>query len=232
MKVAIIGGKGKLGQMIEQRMNELPKFFEAPVIIYRDDPIENIAGCDAIIDVTNKAAFEKYIEEYSLYKIPLIVATTGLSEDTVKKLKEMSKTFPIIMSGNFSITMYKFIESCKNVAASMPKDTNVTIIEEHHKFKLDCPSSTAKMIKEAILKVNPSINEGKDIEILSLRGGSIHGTHQVVFSNLDDEVITLEHNASSRKPFVTGIIKAVFWVTNFDSGFYTMDDFMMALNRT
>ena len=231
MKVAIVGGKGKFGRLIVERMYELKDIFDEPVIIDIDDPIKNVKGCDVIIDVTNASAFRINVKAYESFKIPLVIATTGLNDYDIENIKKMSKKFPVIMSGNFSITMYNFIQSVKDVVARFPSTTNVTIIEEHHKYKLDRPSGTAKMIKEAILKVNPSINEGKDIEILSLRGGSIHGTHQVVFSNLDDEVITLEHNASSRKPFVTGIIKAVFWITNFDSGFYTMDDFMMALNR-
>lgn len=231
MKVAIVGGKGKFGRMIVERMNEFKNTFDEPVIIDIDDPIKNVKGCDAIIDVTNASAFRINVKAYESFKIPLVIATTGLNDYDIENIKKMSKKFPVIMSGNFSITMYNFIQSVKDVVARFPSTTNVTIIEEHHKYKLDRPSGTAKMIKEAILKVNPQINEGKDIEILSVRGGSIHGKHTVILSNTDDEVITMEHDASSRLPFVSGITKASCWLVNFDSGFFTMDDFMMAITR-
>lgn len=81
------------------------------------------------------------------------------------------------------------------------------------------------MICEAIRKANPHIQEG-EINIQSVRAGSIFGEHEVVFANKSDEVITMKHQVSSRKGFSDGVLLAAEWLIKQPARLYTMYDFM------
>ena len=225
LSISIIGGKGKFGTMIADKIREGNEFIIDELIDVGDNLLK-AKDTDVYVDVTNAKAFSENFHSYNMFSGPLVMATTGLSPEQIEDVKYLAKNRPVIMSGNFSITMYNFIETVKEAAKRANSTTNVTIIEYHHITKKDKPSGTAKMIKEAIISARPDLFNEDNVDVLSVRGGTISGIHEVVFANKDDEVIKLSHEAGSRKPFATGLLEVCKWIAYQPNGFYTMDDFM------
>ena len=188
------------------------------------DDIEEAKDCDIFIDCSHADSFmATSYAKYRAMKKPLVIATTAFTSEDVAKIKELSMELPVFMSGNFSIALHDFIETLKFVAKRVSKDTDVQIVEYHHNQKKDTPSGTALMIKEALVKANPSIN-AENVNICSIRGGNIFGEHEVIFANSKDEVMTFKHQVSSRETFANGGIEAACWLLKQKNGMYNMDD--------
>jgi len=63
----------------------------------------------------------------------------------------------------------------------------------------------------------------QEIGISAVRGGTIVGTHEIIFAG-QDETIELRHTASSRDIFATGTLKAAKFIINKNPGIYDMND--------
>ena len=116
-----------------------------------------------------------------------------------------------MFSPNYSFGFYNFIQTVKCAVSNIDTESDVQIIEYHHNQKIDSPSGTAIRILEAILEANPKLID-KDIEINSIRAGSIVGEHRVLIANGSNEEIELIHKISSRESFSKGIIKSAIWL--------------------
>lgn len=190
------------------------------------DEIQITDECDIFIDCTNAESFMNQNAEQYLHKCkPVVIATTGFSDDDFVKIKQLAGQTPILFSANYSIALYTFIESLKIVAKNISQETDIHIIELHHNQKKDMPSGTAIKIQEALHEANLKIQKDK-INISSIRGGSIYGEHRVIFANEKDEVLEYIHKVSSRESFAAGIIQAAKWLIHQPVGYYTMNNFM------
>ena len=243
IKLGITGCTGKLGNSIIQQIKQ-HKNIELAVAVTRkgnclvgekiantqviiEDDLSALQKSNVIIDCTNAISFRQNIQIYKALEKPLVIATTGFSDLDMEKIAELSKNIPIIISGNFSIALFNFLMAVRSYAAGISHDTDITIIELHHKTKKDAPSGTAKMIRKAIIEANPCIQE-QEITIQSVRAGSIFGEHQVIFATNSDEVITMKHSVSSRKSFSDGALWVAEWIYNQCPQLYTMYDFIKA----
>jgi 4-hydroxy-tetrahydrodipicolinate reductase len=144
----------------------------------------------------------------------LIVATTGLTEEIMKELKKYSLENPVVQSYNFSYGIQILLELTKSAKSKLP-DWDVEVSETHHRFKLDKPSGTAKMIQKLF--------EGKEINTTSLRLGNVPGDHKVSFGGLG-EILSIEHRALSRRTFAEGIYLAAKFALKKQKGFYSFTD--------
>ncbi|GAB6189698.1 4-hydroxy-tetrahydrodipicolinate reductase [Marinitoga arctica] len=210
MKYGIIGRNGRMG-------NEIFSLFSEKghnLVFSYDKKGENFLETpEVLIDFSLPEAFEKVIEYVEKFRCPLIIGTTGLSEDQINKLKELSQTIPIVQSYNFSLGVQVLLKLVK-LADKLLDDVDIEITESHHRFKKDKPSGTAKMIKEAL---------NKEVNISSLRLGNIPGDHTIYFGNLG-EVITISHRALSRRTFAAGVLKSAEFALKAVAGFYTFHD--------
>jgi 4-hydroxy-tetrahydrodipicolinate reductase len=148
------------------------------------------------------------------FNVPLIIATTGLSNEQISQLKKYSDKKPVVQSYNFSIGIQILLELTKVANEKLP-DWDVEISETHHRFKKDKPSGTAKMIQK--------IFEGRDIHTTSHRLGNVPGDHTVNFAGLG-EVISIQHRALSRRTFAEGILKSAEFSLKKEKGFYSFTD--------
>ncbi len=174
-------------------------------------------------------------------RIPVIVATTGLSHANIAFLKSISDRIPIIISNNFSLGVALFARQVREAARILPAGWTVEIVEHHHGEKLDCPSGTAMNLAEQIClgrNLDPQLavkvgrpkgrsdepRKKQEIYIHSVRGGTVFGKHTVTFFG-PDEVFTYEHEAGSRRVFANGAVCAINWIINRTvSGLYDMND--------
>lgn len=192
---------------------------------------------DVIVDFSSPKIFDSMMD-YAVSKgIPVVVCTTGLSEEQIARLEEDSKKVAVLRSANMSLGVNVLLKLVREAAAVLaPAGFDIEIVERHHNQKKDAPSGTA-------LALADSINEGMDhrytytfdrsqrsekrdadeIGISAVRGGTIPGTHEVIFAGTD-EVIELNHIAYSRSIFGKGAVAAAKFLTGKSAKFYSMSD--------
>lgn len=190
---------------------------------------------DVIIDFSVPEASFKILEFAKKNKIPAVIATTGFTDDELKKVREYGKEIPIFQSYNMS---YSVSVMCKLVAELAKKfeNSDIEIVETHHRRKIDSPSGTALLLANSINEALDGKMEyeydrhskrekrkDNEIGIHSIRGGTESGTHSVIFFG-DDESLEITHRATSRVVFADGAIKAAKFLSHKDPGVYTMKD--------
>lgn len=200
------------------------------------DSIFDFPGkADVIIDFSHHSALSSLCAYAKKTNTPIVVATTGHTEDEQKLMQETSLAVPIFFSRNMSIGINLIIEVSRRVAKTLGVDFDIEIIEKHHNKKLDAPSGTALMIAEALAEERESTTfvydrhsvraqrDVSEIGIHSVRGGTIVGEHEVIFAG-KDEIVSLKHEANSREIFALGATKAAEFIVGKTSGLYSMSD--------
>ncbi|MCK5069364.1 MAG: 4-hydroxy-tetrahydrodipicolinate reductase [Desulfocapsa sp.] len=188
---------------------------------------------DVIIDFSHPSALDSLLEFAVSKKLPLMLSTTGHSDQQKDEIKKASESIPIFMSANLSLGINLLVELVKQ-ASSFLEGFDIEIIEKHHHKKLDSPSGTALMIAESINETldnkkefiygrHDSDNKRKENEIgiHAVRGGTIVGEHQVHFIGTD-EVIEIKHSAHSKTVFAEGTLRAAQFITDKSPGIYSM----------
>lgn len=211
IKYGLIGSSGRLGSEVKNVLNEkghkLVFQYDVEGETYIDKP-------NVIIDCSLPEVFSKSIYYVEKYKSPFIIATTGLSDDQISKLKKIAKKVPVVQSYNYSLGI-QILLKLTEFAKEKLSDWDVEISETHHRFKKDKPSGTAKMIND--------IFKDKQVNISSLRLGNIPGDHTVYFGGLG-EVLSISHHATSRRTFAEGILLSAEYALKKKSGFYSFHE--------
>ena len=201
----------------------------------------NIMDCDveadAIIDFSVAVAVDALLDFVKEKGIPVVLCTTGLSEEQLAKVEEVSKDVAILKSANMSLginTLMKLLKMATEVLADRGYD--IEIVEKHHNQKLDAPSGTALALADVINETKDNRYEyvfdrsqkrekraDNEIGISAVRGGTIVGQHDVIYAGTD-EVIEIQHTAYSKAVFAKGAIDAAKFLTGKGPGMYDMSD--------
>ena len=211
MKYGVIGASGKLGKEV---INVFADQNHELVLTFDDKGEWIEADPEVLIDCSLPEVFNKTLDFAKQFNSILVVATTGLTEGDLNKLKDYSKNRPVVQSYNFSVGIQILLMLTKE-ANNYLNDWDVEITETHHRFKKDKPSGTAKMIKD--------IFKDKKTNTTSLRLGNIAGDHTVSFGGLG-EILTISHRALSRRTFAEGILKSAEFAYKKKNGFYAFTD--------
>ena len=245
IKAIMHGCNGKMGQVItgickEDAGTEIVAGIDVYDGIKNDYPVfSNISLCnvpaDVIIDFSNAGAVDDLLV-YSVEKqIPVVLCTTGLSEEQLEKVKEASAKVAILRSANMSLginTLMKLLQDAAKVLATAGFD--VEIVEKHHNQKVDAPSGTALALADSINEAmdqqyhyvydRSQVREKRDAKemgISAVRGGTIVGEHEVFFCG-PDEVIEFKHTAYSKTVFGKGAVEAAKFLKGKTAGLYNM----------
>ena len=192
---------------------------------------------DAVIDFASVKAVDNLLDFIEEKKIPAVICTTGLSEEQIGRINELSKNAAILRSANMSLGINTLSKVLAQIAPTLrAAGFDIEIVEAHHRRKLDAPSGTAILLADA---VNENMNEkltytydrskrheprrADEIGLSAVRGGTIVGDHDVIFAG-EDEVITFSHRAYSRKIFANGAISAAKFLQGKTAGLYDMSD--------
>jgi 4-hydroxy-tetrahydrodipicolinate reductase len=198
----------------------------------------NLDAChekiDVIIDFSHFKAFSTIFNFAKNHAIPIVIATTGLSDNDLALINKASQDFPIFKTANMSLGINILAKALKDISNQLESDFDIEIIEKHHNKKIDAPSGTALLLANA---VNAGLTEKKDyiygrsgrnskrqdseIGIHAIRGGTIPGEHTVIFAG-NDEIIEFKHSALSKKVFADGALKAAKFIIGKTSGLYDM----------
>lgn len=173
------------------------------------------AHADAIIDFSAPALTLKAARYALKTQTPLVIGTTGLNEDCLIKIKEVSEIAPVCVSGNFSPAVCAYIKAAKLLSENL-SGYDAVISETHHKEKKDAPSGTAAAIARELKT---------PVKTVSMRGGTVCGVHETHFFGENDE-ITLIHRAYSRKIFAEGAVKCARELIKKPAGLYKAEDLL------
>ena len=192
---------------------------------------------DVVIDFASPKATDALLDYCEEKKMPVVLCTTGLSEEQTVRIEEISKKTAVLKSANMSLgvnTLLKLLAEAAKVLA--PAGFDMELVEKHHHQKLDAPSGTALALADS---VNEALNqeysycydrskerrkrEKKEIGISAVRGGNIVGEHEVIFAGMD-EVIEFKHTAYSKAVFAKGAVQAAKYLAGKPAGYYHMSD--------
>ena len=237
MGAAVIAAAKEAGDRIVAGVDVNPAA-DSPFPVFTT-PDEFGGKADVIVDFSHHSALTGLLEYATRTGTPLVVCTTGHTEEETAAMRAASAKVAVFFSRNMSLGINLLIALCRRAAATLGTDFDVEIIEKHHNKKLDAPSGTALMIADAISEgeEHPYVYDRHaerrqrakgEIGLHAVRGGTIVGEHEVLFCG-KDEVITLSHSAASREVFATGALRAARFMVGKTSGFYSMDDVVGSL---
>lgn len=245
IRILINGCNGKMGQEVAKKARVMEgievlggidqsdsgdNFFP----VYTD--LNNIKELpDVIVDFSVPVASMKVLDFAVEKKVPIVVATTGFSEEELDKIRKAGEKIPVFQSYNMSYSVSVMRKICSELAKLLD-GTDIEIVETHHRRKVDSPSGTALMLAESINealdnKLHYEYNRHDkrekrspdEIGIHSIRGGTEAGTHSVIYFG-EDESMEIKHTVTSRGVFAEGALKAAKFLINQDAGVYNMKD--------
>ncbi len=192
---------------------------------------------DVIIDFSSPKGLGEMLKFAGNNQIPVVLCTTGLSEEDINVVQKASQHIAILRSANMSVginTVMKLLQTAAQVLTAA--DFDIEIVEKHHNQKVDAPSGTALALAEVMNQVLKNEyaykfdrskerikREKKEIGISAVRGGTIVGEHEVIFAGID-EIIEIKHTAYSRAVFAKGAIHAAKFLAGKVPGLYQMGD--------
>ncbi len=242
--IAICGANGKMGRTIYNCVKDrddckviagidlyTEQYADFPIV---DTPSSLAVKPDVIIDFSNPASLDGLLEYCLSTGVPIVVASTGYSDEQIAKIKLASEQIPVFFTFNMSLGINLLVQLAKKASEVLGDRFDIEIVEKHHNQKLDAPSGTAIMLANAL---NETMDNSKhyvydrhsrrqkrekgEIGMHAIRGGTIVGEHDVIFAG-NDEVITLSHSAASKTVFAEGSVKAAIFLKDKPAGLYDM----------
>ena len=226
VKVIMHGCNGHMGQVISGLIKEDPEIEIAAGIDLVDNrengyPVfTDIDACDveadAVIDFCSAKAADKLLDFCVRRQIPVVLCTTGLSEEQLAHVEEASKKVAVLKSANMSLGINLLMKVLKEAAPQLAQaGFDIEIVEKHHRRKLDAPSGTALALADSI---NEAFEEkyaytfdrsgrrearpDKEIGISAVRGGTIVGDHDVIFAGTDEVDVYKRQHINKTPPFL------------------------------
>ena len=237
VRILLVGAKGRMGQAIAAAAETADAVIVA-ALDQGDDLTKEIDACEAVVDFSHPSATDAICHACLGAGKPLVVGTTGHSDEERALLQEAAKSLPIVFSPNFSVGVNALFWLTRKAAEMLGQDFDLEIVETHHRLKKDAPSGTAKKLAEILCEVRKldyakNVAHGREgmigerpaaeIGMHSIRGGDVVGDHKVMFAGRGER-LELAHKASSRETFAAGALRAAKWVVGRPAGLYSMED--------
>ena len=191
---------------------------------------------DCIVDFSHHSTTPALLDYAIKNNLPLVLCTTGHTEEEKQLILNASKQIPLFYSANMSVGVSLLCELAKKVALTM-ENADIEIIEKHHNRKVDAPSGTALMIFNEIKEVRENAysvvgrngmskrQSTDEIGLHSLRMGNVVGEHEVIVCT-PNQTITLKHEAHNRALFAEGALTAASFLITQSNGLYNMKDML------
>ena len=237
-KIAITGSNGRMGRALIRAVKINPDVSQGPMLNRGDDINLVLKDFDVLIDFTRPEATLNALSICQNAGKAMVIGTTGFSDEALKIINQASSDIPIVFAPNMSVGVNLTLKLLETTAKVIGTDSNIEIVEAHHRHKVDAPSGTALKMGEVIANaLGRNLSEcavyGREgteqprdkqtIGFSSIRGGDVVGEHSVTFF-MEGERVEITHKASSRMTYANGAIKACQWLTNQANGLYSMQD--------
>jgi len=239
MRVAIVGSKGRMGQMLLACAAQLPEIQVAGQVDLGDDLPAAVAAADVTIDFSLPSATPSVVAACAQHGKALVLGTTGHSPAERACLDAQKDRIPIVWASNYSTGVNTLFWLTRKAAEILGPGFDLEVVEMHHRLKKDAPSGTATTLAGILADVRRlqrqevTLRHGRqgivgerlpaEIGIHALRGGDVVGDHTVIFA-ASGERVELTHKASSRETFAVGALRAARWVLQQPPGLYSMQD--------
>lgn len=251
IRLSVLGASGKMGSRILRLGHSDPDFcivggtgrsklhrtlgaligddtLQAPL---DTDPASSLAECDVAIDFTHHLATLAHLDAAVRAGKPLVIGTTGHSEEERTGIVSASLKIPVLFSPNFSLGIALCLKAVATMGATLYGSSTIDIIETHHVHKKDSPSGTAWMLAHAIGNAKTATpasgsaqpRNPQEILLHAIRSGEVIGEHTVIFE-CGHERIELKHTAHSRDTFAHGALLAARFLIRQPPGLYSLRD--------
>lgn len=247
LNIILTGSGGAMGKNLVEMISEAPDMqisagidrtihenYDFPQFTEFSDEVKG----DVIIDFSHYTVVPSILDFCEKTDIPAVICTTGLTQETIARINEVSKKTALFRSGNMSLGINLLLDLVKKAAAVLQGSFDMEVIEKHHNKKVDAPSGTAKMIANAMKDAmdsdpkfiygrsgNDAKRQADEIGIHAVRGGTIVGQHDVIFAGID-EVVEIKHTATSKRVFAQGALSAARFMAGREPGLYDMNDIL------
>ena len=237
-KIAITGSNGRMGRALIRAVKINPDVTQGSMLNRGDDINLVLKDFDVLVDFTRPEATLEALSICQNAGKAMVIGTTGFSDEALKIIDQASSDIPIVFAPNMSVGVNLTLKLLETTAKVIGTDSNIEIVEAHHRHKVDAPSGTALKMGEVIANaLGRNLSEcavyGREgteqprdkqtIGFSSIRGGDVVGEHSVTFF-MEGERVEITHKASSRMTYANGAIKACQWLTNKANGLYSMQD--------
>jgi len=237
-KIAINGSNGRMGKALIEAVKLNPNVSQGSILNRGDDIKRVLKDFDVLIDFTRPEATLDALSVCQSAGKAMVIGTTGFSDEALKVIDQASSDIPIVFAPNMSIGVNLTLKLLETAAKVIGTDSNIEIVEAHHRHKVDSPSGTALKMGEVIANAlgrdlsecavygREGTEEPRDRQTIgfsSIVGGDVVGEHTVTFF-MEGERVEITHKASSRMTYANGAVKACQWLTNQANGLYSMQD--------
>lgn len=261
LRIAIAGATGRMGKTLVEIIANNPAMKVGAVSVLPTDKalgqdigvvcglgslgvvaVDDLAKVkdqfDALIDFTTPSATLAHLKLCAEHGKQLIIGTTGFTEEQKQLIAEAAKRTAIVFAPSMSVGVnlcYKLLELAARVIG---EESDIEIIEAHHRHKVDAPSGTALKMGEVIAKTLgrdlkdcavygregfTGARDKKTIGFATIRAGEIVGDHTVMFATAGER-IEITHKSQSRQHFADGAVRAALWLQGKQTGLFSMQD--------
>jgi 4-hydroxy-tetrahydrodipicolinate reductase len=261
LRIAVAGATGRMGRTLVELITGNPALKLGAVSVLPYDPalgkdiglacglpangvlaVAELASAvhnfDVLIDFTSPAATLLHLQLCANHGKALVIGTTGFSEAEKQQIAEAAARTPVVFSPNMSVSVNLTFKLLELAASIIGEDSDIEIIEAHHRHKKDAPSGTALRMGEVIAKQlgrelkdcaiygregQSGPRDPKTIGFATIRAGEIVGDHTVLFAS-GGERLEITHKSANRLPYATGAVRAAEWLHGKPAGLYSMMD--------
>ncbi|SMN10634.1 4-hydroxy-tetrahydrodipicolinate reductase [uncultured Candidatus Thioglobus sp.] len=238
IRIAVAGASGRMGQTIIEAINQNDKVKLGVALDKGDDINAALGQFDILIDFTRPEATLGYLKACQEAGKAMVIGTTGFSDNELQNINNTAQKIPIVFAPNMSVGVNLSLKLLDMAARVIGEDSDIEIVETHHRHKVDAPSGTALKMGEVVANAlgrnlsecavygREGIEEPRDrttIGFSTIRGGDVVGEHIVSFF-MEGERVEITHKASSRLTFASGAVRAASWLNTKSAGLYSMQD--------
>jgi 4-hydroxy-tetrahydrodipicolinate reductase len=207
-------------------------------VILTTNVSEALSKAAVLIDFTTPSATLHHLELCREHRKAIVIGTTGLEDNTQKYISQIAQHIAVLQSANFSLGIQLLYQLAMSAALVLGEESDIDIIDKHHRHKRDAPSGTALVLGEQLANtlgliwptcwdtVKSGLSVGREagkIQCASVRSGETVGEHSVSFT-LAEEQLTITHQAMSRLAFAKGALRAAQWLAHQPAAYYTLQD--------
>ncbi|GAB5413134.1 MAG: 4-hydroxy-tetrahydrodipicolinate reductase [Congregibacter sp.] len=261
LRVAVAGGNGRMGQTLIALIGEAPDMALAGLTLAPEESVPAQAPCDpqlythdihaalaeadVLVDFTSPATIASHSAAAAEHGVAWVLGTTGLEANEQARVTACSEQVAVCQAANFSTGVNLMLKLVELAAAAVDDDTDLEVIEAHHRHKVDAPSGTALAIGKALAAgrgvalddkavmaregITGARPEGA-IGFATIRGGDIVGDHTALFAS-EGERIEITHRAGTRQAFARGALRAARWLQEKPAGYYDMQDVLQLRDK-
>ncbi|MBI4520900.1 MAG: 4-hydroxy-tetrahydrodipicolinate reductase [Gemmatimonadetes bacterium] len=242
MRIALIGF-GRMGRAVAEVARA--RGHEVALRLQSSDNVRGkgitaagFRNVDVAVDFSVPSAVVANASRLAEIGVDAVVGTTGWYDHVVEVQEKVTQAGTGFIHGpNFSLGVQLLFRLARTAGRLIRQleEYDPSVLEIHHRHKLDHPSGTALKLAGILLAEVPRKQRWEQapggsppdpaiLQVASLRAGENPGVHVVALEGPDDR-LELRHESRGRGAYARGAVAAAEWIHG-RKGFYTIDDML------